>query len=254
MALQFRAHAQALSAPARRRGLTYSHTYPGQASALDPLAGVVAPTVGACDFTASRDDRSDSKSPSTLNPGTYCGGISITGHRSVTFSPGTYILLGGGLRIDGGAQVTGAGVTFYNTGDSTHRYQPISIDGQSKATLSAPVSGSLAGVLFFQDRTIAKHGEVDDHDRDGGQAAGGNGQANVISGNSESTFEGALYFPTTQLVYAGGSEEDPAAYTLIVADSIALSGQSNISLTVLGSPMSDVDPDVCSQGKSCNRH
>lgn len=225
----------------------------GQASVADPLAALVAPSVGACVNAGDHDSDGDQQHGAagksiTMNPGTYCGGIHINGRSTVTFNPGTYILLGGGLNIDGGAQVTGTGVTFYNTGDHEHRYQPIHIDGGSKTTLSAPVSGSLAGVLFFQDRNIAQHGDADDHD-------GSNelqGQANTITGNTESSFTGALYFPTTPLVYAGGSEQDPAAYTLIVADTVSVAAHSNVSLTVLGTPMSDTDADVCSPGKDCH--
>ncbi|MFP5236663.1 MAG: MBG domain-containing protein, partial [Acidobacteriota bacterium] len=226
----------------------------GQTAAADPLAAVVAPTVGACVNTGDRDrDRDDNHGSKniTLNPGTYCGGINIHGRSTVTFNPGTYILLGGGLNIDGGAQVTGTGVTFYNTGDHEHRYQPIHIDGGSKTTLSAPVSGPLAGVLFFQDRAIVQKG---DHDRDD-HGDDNHPQPNVISGNTESSFAGALYFPTTPLIYSGGSEQDPAVYTLIVADTVSVAGHSNVSLTVLGTPMSDTDSDAaCSPGpgKDCD--
>lgn len=230
----------------------------GQTSAADPLAAVVAPTVGTCINAGNHGwdgDRDDGYGPGTraitLNPGTYCGGIAIHARSTITFNPGTYILLGGGLTIDGGAQVMGTGVTFYNTADRMHPYQPIHIDGGSKTTLSAPLSGPLAGVLFFQDRNLAQRMDPDhDGDNDGSMWA----QPNVITGNTESTFAGALYFPTTALVYSGGADQDPAAYTLIVADTISVSAQSNVSLTVLGKPMIDNDSDSCSPGpgKDCD--
>lgn len=241
------------------RSATVSNTpATGQTAVADPLATVIAPTVGTCNTATNHDwdgdDQHDAASKSiTMNPGTYCGGIHIHGRSTVTFNPGTYILLGGGLNIDGGAQVTGTGVTFYNTGNHAHRYQPIHIDGGSKTTLSAPVSGSLAGVLFFQDRSIVQQGDADDHNG-GNHGNEDHGQANTITGNTESSFTGALYFPSTPLVYSGGSEQDPAAYTLIVADTVSVAAHSNVSLTVLGKPMSDTDSDACSSGPGKDCH
>jgi hypothetical protein len=64
----------------------------------------------------------------TLNPGSYCGGIWLESGANVTLEPGTYILNGGNtegasvrtsLEVDGGATMTGSGVTFFNTGSTT---------------------------------------------------------------------------------------------------------------------------------------
>lgn len=115
------------------------------------------------------------------------------------------------MSIDGGAQVTGTGVTFYNTGDKSHRYAPIQIDGHSKVTLSAPVSGPLAGVLFFQDRAI-----VQKHDRDDrGNGSDEDGQqANLISGNGESTFAGFARFVPKNRPVSG----DPLGRKVAISD------------------------------------
>jgi Putative Flp pilus-assembly TadE/G-like len=180
----------------------------GQQSTPDPLAYVAAPTVGGCDYTGWHN------AATTLNPGVYCGGINLSGGGSATFNAGTYILLGGGLDISGGSNGTGTGVTFYNTCDSTHSYKPIVVSGASYTSFSAPTSGSLSGMLFFQDRT---------------SSCVSTSSQNTVSGGSATVFQGALYFPTTPLVYSGGSYATHAAYTIIVADTINFSGSSYLN-------------------------
>lgn len=146
----------------------------------------------------------------TLSPGLYSGGIAITGNANVTFLPGTYILAGGGLSVTGNSTLTGNGVTFYDT-TGPAGYKPIDLTGNETANLSAPTSGPMEGMLFFQDRSIAA-----------GSAA------STITGNSSSTFDGVVYFPTTGLTYTGNSSSD--GYTYLIADTITLTG--NTSMTI----------------------
>ena len=61
---------------------------------------------------------------------------------------------GGGFSVSSQANIIGNGVTIYNTGSASYAYQPISITGGSTTVLTAPTTGSLAGILFFQDRSI----------------------------------------------------------------------------------------------------
>ncbi|HKI21229.1 MAG TPA: pilus assembly protein TadG-related protein, partial [Isosphaeraceae bacterium] len=85
---------------------------------FDPLAnlpvpstatGVVNTAYGA--FTAS------GPGTQTLSPGIYTS-INISNGATVIFSPGTYVITGGGLNIDNTSTVSGNGVLFYNTGKS----------------------------------------------------------------------------------------------------------------------------------------
>ena len=84
----------------------------GIAPFADPLASLVQPAFPThCDYT----NMSFSSSVRTLNPGVYCGGITISSS-VVTFNPGTYIMVGGGLTASSsGTVLTGSNVTFYNT-------------------------------------------------------------------------------------------------------------------------------------------
>lgn len=179
--------------------------------APDPLATVAAPTFppvpppSNCTYQAPGQ--------TAFDPGTYCGGINLNSGGPYTFSAGTYILYGGGLTINAQASVSGDGVTFYNTGtkNGTYGFSPITINGGGSITLVAPTSGPLAGMLFFEDRDPSKHGQI----------------TNTITGQTGSTFTGALYFPTTSLTYAGGTAV--GGYTVVVAYQVKFVGNSTFS-------------------------
>jgi hypothetical protein len=158
----------------------------------------------------------------TLSPGLYYGGINITGNAAITFNPGTYIIAGGGLSVTGNSTLSGQGVTFYLTSGSGG-YGPVDITGNSTINLSAPTSGSLEGILFFQDRSIPA-----------GSAA------STLIGNASSTFNGALYFPTTGLTYAGNSAV--SGYTFIIANTITMTGNSAANLGNNYSSLSNGSP------------
>jgi len=176
----------------------------GATAQADPLSYVPAPTVGGCNFTNYKVSGSYTIA---VNPGVYCNGMQFSGAGNITFNPGTYILLGGGLSISGAVNMTGTGITFYNTQGSGYSYGPVSISGASNSTLTAPTTGSLAGILFFQDRTITS------------PAASG------ISGASNDNFVGALYFPTSALTYSGASA---GQYTILVAKTLTFSGAATV--------------------------
>jgi hypothetical protein len=182
----------------------------GVIPASDPLAAVQAPTVGSCahtNFSLSGNNGS-SGSPYQLYAGTYCGGITVHGNATLFFNAGTYVLAGGGMSISANTTMTGTGVTFYNT-TGTGGYGAILFSGNSTVNLSAPTSGPLTGILFFQDRSIPS-----------------SGAASTFTGNSSSTFDGAIYFPTTSVSFHGNSSAN--GYSIVVANELSLSGNSSI--------------------------
>jgi len=182
----------------------------GVIPASDPLANVQAPTVGSCaqtNFKLTGTSGSVS-SPYQLYAGTYCGGISVNGNAWLHFNAGTYVLAGGGMSISSNTIITGSGVTFYNTTGSGG-YGAITLNGSATVNLSAPTSGPLTGILFFQDRSIPS-----------------GGAASTITGNSSSTLDGAIYFPTTSLSFGGNSTA--SGYSIVVANLLTLSGNSSL--------------------------
>ncbi len=110
----------------------------------DPLVDRSPPNVGHCDF----NDTKIEDSIVTLSPGVYCGGLAVRNRSQVTFAPGIYIIKDGEFRIDSNASVKGEYVGFYFTGkDSTLR-----LASNASASLSAPKTGAMAGLLMFEDR------------------------------------------------------------------------------------------------------
>jgi hypothetical protein len=150
----------------------------------------------------------------------YCGGISITAAlaSNIKFNPGTYILkdgpglLGitsGGLNITLNllSSITGNGVTFYNEGTqgSISVVEPLSggsLLSLSNVSLSAPTSGTYAGILFFQAH---------------GSTSTGVFVANLIN---NSKLEGAIYLPDADVSY--GVSAVSSAYNILVAKDIHL--------------------------------
>ena len=158
-----------------------------------------------------------------IRPGVYCGGLVITGTANVTFISGTYVMMpngptNNGLSINGSGNMNAAGVTFYNGAGSGS----VSIANSGNATFVAPTSGTYAGVLLFQDP--------------------GNTTSAIVEGGNNPRFEGALYDPNAQLTI--DNIGDDAAYTIIVAGSLVVSGDTNqlpnnYSSLANGSPIKD---------------
>jgi hypothetical protein len=158
-----------------------------------------------------------------LSPGIYCGGINLGGSvASVTFLPGTYILVGGGMSITSGINVTGRGVTFFNTypGAQVNKYDGIKIAGGSGViNLTAPISGTYKGLLFYQDPRVI----------------GTSNNGSSFSGGSTSQFRGILYFPSTDLKYAGNSSNGLSGnlatdgYTILIGYNVSVEGNSQIN-------------------------
>lgn len=148
----------------------------------------------------------------TLQPGVYCGGITISNGSNVTFNSGYYVLAGGNTLSISGGNVSGSGVSFYITKGTNAgcgnggNGQAVGITG-ANVTFTAPTSGDHEGFLFFEDRNC-------------GNACNG---AN-ITGNGTSSFDGALYFKNTSLNFAGTNAT--SGYMVLVADKITLNGSS----------------------------
>jgi hypothetical protein len=181
----------------------------------DPLAYIAEPSVGSNPCPGGY--HTTNLSGSITAPQTYCGGIKINAGNTVTFGSGLYIIDGGGITIDGGATVNGSNVTFYltganNNGSNPRNYSGVTINSTATVNLSAPCTasgGDIAGMLFFQDRSIT------------------NGNGSSINGSATSTFSGAIYFPTTPLAYAGSTGAN--MFTLLVADTVSFLGNSSVN-------------------------
>lgn len=222
---------QTLSGVCGQGGKGMSPNPPTQISAFtNPMAYVQLPSdtqTGPCTYTGTF--HVNASTPEPIQQGIYCGGITVDSFGGTAQFGGLYIIRGGALKFQGGATVesintsTTNGVTFVLTGTASqgyNDYQGVTISsGNSTVTLSAPTSAptgnpTLEGVLFFEDPNVPWNNT-------------GSSQKSQISGGANTTFSGALYFPTTYLAYTGGSSL--ASYTQIVAYQLAITGNSVIS-------------------------
>lgn len=194
----------------------------GVSPITDPFASLPAPTYSGCDHT---NTSYSSGAVVTLSPGVYCNGIKASGNAQLTFSPGTYILNGGGMQISSSfITLTGTGVTFYNTANG-YSFAPITIVGNATINLSAPTSGTYEGILMFQDRSITASA------------------ASAIGGGSTETLAGTVYMPTATLDFAGGSTTSSLTVALVVAD-VNIVGNSYISRDLTGQVTGLSQPSV----------
>ena len=129
----------------------------------------------------------------------------------MTLAPGTYILMGGGLRVSGSSQLKGQG-TIVLTQGLGYSYGPLTVSDNALLNLQALKGGDYPGILFFQDRNL------------------GTGVApSVINGSKNSKLEGILYFPTSNLTWSGSAAGAEGAYLAIIADTIDITGSATIA-------------------------
>ncbi|HZT95615.1 MAG TPA: hypothetical protein VFB34_02140, partial [Chloroflexota bacterium] len=149
-------------------------------------------------------------SGSTLGPGVYHGGISLSGG-TYTMSPGVYVMDGGGLTLSGGVTITGNGVFIYNSDSaSPSSCSPISLSGNGTITLDAPTSGTYRGLVLAQDPSCATMA--------------------TISGNGAPALNGGFYFPDATVDLSGNGSQSGGLQALIVADKVEASGNGNVYL------------------------
>jgi hypothetical protein len=152
--------------------------------------------------------------PKTLSPGVYCGGLNLSGQ--FTLNPGVYVIDGGEFRINANAHVTGQGVMFFLTNGAT-----VHFNGNAEIDLTAATIGTYAGVLMYGDR-------------DQGNAE------NVFNGTADSSFTGALYFPSQEVTHNGNFSGDNGCLR-IVARAIDLRGNSGFGTDCTGTGLDVIE-------------
>jgi len=179
----------------------------------DPYADVPPPTfpTGNC-----QNVNVNSNATVTLDPGCY-GNMTLNG--DVTLNPGVYVLDGGSLSIGAQAHVRCAspGCTFVlssRTADTNpSSIGNVNINGGAEVDLVASESGTYEGLIMYQDRRALS-----------GTSAQ---QNNHLNGNSDSSFDGAFYFPSQNTTFNGTAGMTTNCMRL-VAYTVTFSGDMNI--------------------------
>ncbi len=185
----------------------------GAPAAGDPLAYLSAPAQPAnsssCPKPTGTCTVSTNGPNNILQPGTYSN-ITFGRNSTTTLASGLYYINGTpGVSFGGSATVQGTGVTFYFTGAAT-------IDatgGGNKLDMqvSAPTTGTYAGILFYQDRSDTASA--------------------TLGGDNSTAFTGAMYFPSSQLTLSGNANLNASsAYSIIVTKALSLTGNPTVFL------------------------
>jgi len=171
----------------------------------DPLAGIPEPETTPCTQTGLL---SFAAGFNTLNPGIYCGGMTITNDREVFLNPGVYTFLGD-VTINNGGILRGDYVTLHMAGGSS-RFRA---NHSSTVNLTAPKTGATAGILFFESPS---------HDLN---------TIHTIKSIDARYLVGTIYVPRGIFdIDTTASVSDQSEYTAIVARRLVIRGSSNLYL------------------------
>ena len=125
---------------------------------------------------------------------TINGNFTSTGTGAITLGAGTYVI-NGNLDLNGSGSLNATNVAFYVTGSTT-------VTGSTVMNLSAPVSGPMNGILFFQARADT--------------------QPMAITGSSNMNLQGIIYAPAAALTMTGAGSTN--IYTDLIVGSATFTG------------------------------
>lgn len=153
----------------------------------------------------------------SLPPGTYCGGLTVDG-QNVTFLPGNHIMLDGPLTFRNGAEAVANDVSFVMKGANS----TLNVVSGAYVEAKAPSSGTLAGLVFFQDV----------HHNPAEASTFPNGINSLASGG-ELNVTGTAYFPTQTVEVKGKSVfGSNAPATSFIAYNVDFYGSPTINVSV----------------------
>ena len=176
----------------------------GCATMPDPLAHFTPPSIGTCNHFGHSVGGGGG---TTLQPGVYCGGLSIKGPGPVTMAPGIYVMKDGPFAANGNVQINGDGVAIHLAGTGAL----MDIQGPVKLDLVAPSSGPLAGFAIYQNPNVPS-GLV----------------SKMGQGNSQTRLEGPVYLPDQHLTWGGTPGTTLPPWTLLVARTVYVFGTAEL--------------------------
>lgn len=184
----------------------------------DPYADLPQPVLPNCTGKVTVNPQATQ----TISPGCYRG-MDLKG--TVTLQPGTYFIDGSSFGVGSQATVIGTGVTIILT-SNTAATNPgsiatVDINGGANIQLTAPTSGTYAGVLFYQDRRATDSG------------------TNKVNGNASSTLQGAIYMPSQAVEFSGTSGMTTNCLKL-VSRRVTFTGNNSINNQCAGTGVDDI--------------
>ena len=178
----------------------------------DPFANIPFPSEGSCTLLSALTSAGTVKritQNTTLDPGTYCGGLTVSNGAAVRLNPGIYIFKDGAFKIDAGAQVTGENILLAFTGNNAGLW----MTGGAVMNVTSPSSGSYINMQFMENRTTSGTTTIS------------------IGGNSTLKYDGTMYFPKSDIWIFGGSVvEGNSPNVIMVGKKLQFQDNSRITL------------------------
>ena len=186
----------------------------------DPYYDATYPSFSGCTANNLNVNKS-----TTINPGVYCNGLSVNAGSALTLNPGIYYIDRGSFTVNGGATITGTGVTLVFTSSTGSNWATASINGNATVDLTAPIAGPTAGIVIFGDRQIPT------------------GTTFKFNGGATQYLGGAVYVPTGALSYAGGSGSSTSC-TKIIGDTVNFTGNASLAINCSSLPVKNFGATV----------
>lgn len=142
--------------------------------------------------------------------GTCYSSFSPTGNQTYVMDPGVYYLDSTDFNTGGGITLIGTGVTIILTGTNPGSIQT---NGNSTIQLTAQTDGTYAHMLFIQ--------------------AAGATTDSIINGTNASNYDGAMYFPSTNVSFNGTSGATTKC-AMVVAYTATFNGNTNLQNDTTG--------------------
>lgn len=156
-----------------------------------------------------------------LLPGTYTGGFKIS--CSTVFSPGIYVIDGGGIDLDGQHQVTGAGVMFILKNGAYAK-----INGGTNVSLTAMTADQLSGTKVSTTSISDLNAKILDgmliYEDPNSQGS----SKTTFNGNNATVLNGTVYFPVSAINFSGTATVTSRCL-MIAARIITISGSANMT-------------------------
>jgi hypothetical protein len=194
---------------------TVNGTFTGAAAVPDPYANVQIPDYQALPCTALPIN-GQTIDANQVNGGIvrFCGSLSLSGHETITLENGIFILDGGSLSVNNSTlNLINAAIVLTSSNGSN--YGTVSIHGGATINATAPTTGPMVGIAFYQDRNAPA------------------GTSNDFSGGTTQNIQGAIYFPSEIVNFAGGTQTGSGC-TQIVAGEIDFKGNANLESNCTG--------------------
>jgi len=157
----------------------------------------------------------------TLNPGCFTN--FNAGNGTYTLNPGVYYLDNTDLNLSGQTRLVGTGVTIVLTGTSPGS---LSMNGNSSIALSAPTDAN-CGIFGGTNSCNFKNMLIIQSPN----ASSGNN--NLINGDNNSSYDGAIYFPKGDVQFTGSSA-GATRCAMVVAFTVEFTGNTNLQNTTAG--------------------